>query len=48
MEEIVAGKSISYVSGIKIYSSAIVGGVLPIAVGAAMSIKLKRVRACVV
>ena len=43
MEEIVAGKSISLCfPEFKIYSSAIVGGVLPIAVGAAMSIKLKR------
>jgi len=43
MEEIVAGKSISLCfPEFKIYSSAIVGGVLPIAVGAAMSIKIKR------
>lgn len=41
MDEIVAGKSISLCfPEFKIYSSAIVGGVLPIAVGAAMSIKL--------
>lgn len=40
MEEIMAGKSISLCfPEYKIYSSAIVGGVLPIAVGAAMSIK---------
>lgn len=40
MEEIIAGKSISLCfPKYKIYSSAIVGGVLPIAVGAAMSIK---------
>lgn len=40
MEEIMAGKSISLCfPKYKIYSSAIVGGVLPIAVGTAMSIK---------
>lgn len=39
-EEILAGRSISLCfPGQRIYSSAIVGGVLPIAVGAAMSIK---------
>ena len=40
MDEIVAGRSISLCfPAQRIYSSAIVGGVLPIAVGAAMSIK---------
>jgi len=40
MAEIIAGRSISLCfPEYKIYSSAIVGGVLPIAVGAAMSIK---------
>ena len=40
LREIMDGKSISLCfSDYKIYSSAIVGGVLPIAVGAAMSIK---------
>lgn len=41
-KEIVAGRSISLCfPEYKIYSSAIVGGVLPIAVGTAMSIKMK-------
>ena len=43
MAEIMAGKSISLCfPKYKIYSSAIVGGVLPIAVGAAMSIKIAK------
>tara|TARA_B110000881_G_C18480255_1_gene466120 strand:- start:34 stop:636 length:603 start_codon:yes stop_codon:yes gene_type:complete len=42
-DEIIAGRSISLCfPEYKIFSSAIVGGVLPIAVGAAMSIKLKK------
>ena len=42
MSEIVAGRSISLCfPEHKIYSSAIVGGVLPIAVGTALSIKIK-------
>lgn len=42
MSEIIAGRSISLCfPEHKIYSSAIVGGVLPIAVGTALSIKLK-------
>ena len=48
MAEIMAGKSISLCfPQYKIYSSAIVGGVLPIAVGAAMSIKLAKGYECV-
>ena len=42
-KEILAGRSISLCfPEYKIFSSALVGGVLPIAVGAAMSIKLKK------
>ena len=42
-DEIIAGRSISLCfPKYKIFSSAIVGGVLPIAVGAAMSIKYKK------
>jgi pyruvate dehydrogenase E1 component alpha subunit len=42
-DEIIAGRSISLCfPEYKIFSSAIVGGVLPIAVGAAMSIKFKK------
>ena len=48
MAEIMAGKSISLCfPQYKIYSSAIVGGVLPIAVGAAMSIKIAKGNECV-
>ena len=44
-DEIIAGRSISLCfPKYKIFSSAMVGGVLPIAVGTAMSIKLKKVK----
>ena len=43
MDQIMKGKSISLCfPDYKVYSSAIVGGVLPIAVGAAMNIKIKK------
>ena len=43
MDQIMKGKSISLCfPEYKVYSSAIVGGVLPIAVGAAMNIKIKK------
>ena len=43
MEEILSGKSISLCfPSYRIYSSAIVGGVLPISVGTALSIKMNK------
>ena len=46
--EIMAGRSISLCfPQYRIYSSAIVGGIVPIAVGTAMSIKRKKENACV-